>query len=236
MRDYLVLTLTATLGAMGEFAGHERRGTLDWPGRSAILGLVGAALGLRREADFSAIDGLGTAVAIFDAGAPLRDYHTVQTVPAAASKGAQSRPEAMRRAAAARKLNTVLTSRDYRMGSLYGIALWSGPLVQILEALEEPAFTLYLGRKSCPLAAPLAPRIVTSAGPVDALGAMVLPPWRAGAVARRIAADPGSIDADMTELRQDVPRDRQAWHFGPRDVALARVDIRPRAAGEERVA
>ena len=29
MTDYLVFTLSANLGAMGEFAGHERRGSLD---------------------------------------------------------------------------------------------------------------------------------------------------------------------------------------------------------------
>ena len=49
MIDYLVFTLSANLGAMGEFGGHERRSSLDWPGRSAIIGLLGAALGLRRS-------------------------------------------------------------------------------------------------------------------------------------------------------------------------------------------
>ena len=44
MNDYLVFTLASAFGAMGDLAGHERRGTLPWPGRSAILGLLGAAL------------------------------------------------------------------------------------------------------------------------------------------------------------------------------------------------
>ena len=92
MREHLVFTLTATIGSMGDLAGHERRGTWTWPARSAVVGLLGAALGLRREDDFAPLDRLVTAVAIFDDGAPLRDYHTVQTVPTAAAKHPQSRP------------------------------------------------------------------------------------------------------------------------------------------------
>ena len=96
MREHLVFTLTAALGAMGDLAGHERRGSWSWPGRSAILGLCGAALGLRRADDFARLDGLGMAVAIFSSGEPLRDFHTVETVPSAAAKHPQSRAEALR--------------------------------------------------------------------------------------------------------------------------------------------
>ena len=47
MVEHLVFTLCATLAANGDLAGHERRGTLTWPGRSAILGLLAAARGIR---------------------------------------------------------------------------------------------------------------------------------------------------------------------------------------------
>ena len=48
MNDYLVFTLASAFGAMGDLAGHERRGTLPWPGRSAILGLLGAGGGIEQ--------------------------------------------------------------------------------------------------------------------------------------------------------------------------------------------
>ncbi|MCL3883007.1 type I-E CRISPR-associated protein Cas5/CasD [Marivita sp. GX14005] len=225
MADMLVFTLSATLGAMGEFAGHERRGSLAWPGRSAILGLIGAAMGIRRNGDFSALDDLGMAVAIFDAGTPLRDYHTAQTVPSAAVKHPQSRPEALRRGRT--RLNTVLTSRDYRMAPLYGVALWDGPLDEIKAALERPVFQLYLGRKSCPLSAPLAPRRIEAGELEDALAQLRLPPWREGAVARQLVADEGTLQGAVTERRNDMPLDRELWHFGPRQVSIAPVEIRP---------
>lgn len=231
MSDYLVFTLAANLGAMGGLAGHERRGSLDWPGHSAIVGLLGAALGWRRDADFSVLDGLQLAVAIFDAGTPLRDYHTVQTVPSAKARRPQSRPAALR--AARRDLNTIITLRDYRCTPLYGVGL-SGVAPSMLSdlqrALLHPVFTLYLGRKSCPLAAPLAPRIVAADGPEQALAQTVLPPWRPQAVARRMAADVAMVaTAAHREQRNDVMIDRNHWHFVAREVAMVPVHIQPAA-------
>ncbi|MTH95098.1 type I-E CRISPR-associated protein Cas5/CasD [Roseibium sp. RKSG952] len=224
MRPYLVFSLTATLGAMGELAGHERRGSLVWPGRSAILGLLGAALGIKRGGDFTALDQLELAVAVFDPGTPMRDYHTVETVPTAAAKRPNSRPEALM--AARRKTNTTITLRDYRAGVLYGIAVWGDGLDKLAAALERPKFTLYLGRKSCPLAAPPGAKVVDSESPEAALEQLELPPWRRldhngrPATARVLIAG-----ADTGHWVNDVPRDRSRWHFSPRRVSLQNVEI-----------
>ena len=229
MPEHLIFTLTAALAAHGDLAGHERRGTLGWPGRSALLGLLGAALGLERGGDFATLDALHLAVAVFDEGRVLRDYHTVMTVPTAVAKRPQSRPEALR--AAGVRTNTTVTLRDYRMAALYGVAVWGGDLGPLLNALERPGFTLYLGRKSCPLAAPLGARIVESVGPAEAMMSLQLPPWRAGWVADRMALDAGDcVDAQYIEERQDQPIDRAAWHFAARHVAWANVRIAPGGA------
>ena len=227
MSDYLVFTLTASLAAMGDLAGHERRGSLTWPGRSALLGLLGAALGVQRDGDFVALDALHLAVAVFDAGQPLRDYHTVQTVPTAAAKRPQSRPEALATATKER-LNTTITLRDYRMAPLYGVAVWGGNLEALKAGLERPGFTLYLGRKSCPLAAPVGARVVQAEGPEAALSSLHLPPWRVGAIALTLVLDAAdAAKPDRTELRHDQPLDRAKWHFSPRKVAFQDVHITP---------
>lgn len=214
------------MGAMGEFAGHERRGSLIWPGRSAIIGMLGAAMGIRRDGDFSALDRLRMAVAIFEPGEVLRDYHTVQTVPTARAKRPQSRPAALRQAG--RGTNTAITLRDYRMGVLYGVAVWGGDLAPLADALRRPVFTLYLGRKSCPLAAPVNPQIVAAEGAAAALGQLRLPVWHGGARACVMASD----DADGVSgfQRHDVAIDRARWHFGPRQVGMVPVDIAPEVA------
>lgn len=226
MPDHLVFTLTAALGSAGDLAGHERRGSLGWPGRSAVLGMLAAALGIERGGNFSALDGLSMAVAVFDQGQPLRDYHTVQTIPTAVAKRPQSRPEALRQAGL--RANTTITLRDYRMGALYGVAVWGGALVPVLDALKQPRFALYLGRKSCPLAAPLGARIVQADGAEAALAQVQLPPWRAGAVARLLICDAADAPAAAhLEQRHDMPQDRVKWHFAPRQVAFQTVHIAP---------
>lgn len=218
MQDFLIFGLTASLGAMGELAGHERRGGLIWPARSAIIGLMGAALGIDRAGDFSALDALEISVAVFDTGAPLRDFHTIQSVPSAAAKNPNSRPEALR--AAGNDAATSITLRDYRAGVFYGVAVWGGDLPPIAAALKQPHFTLYLGRKSCPLAAPLGAKLVQAGRAEDALTQVILPPWPVKDTAHSlIETDP------MGEVVMDMARDRTLWHFDARRVGTRKVTI-----------
>lgn len=226
MAEHLVFTLCAALGAMGDLAGHERRGTLTWPGRSAVLGLVAAALGIRRgdDAGFARLDGLHMAVGVIDDGTPLRDYHTIETIPTATARNPDSRPAAITRAG---RTETTITLRDYRVGIAYAVALWPGPgwqgvLAEIGQALRQPVFTLYLGRKSCPLAAPPAPQLVEASGAVQALAQASRPPFAYHGDVRLIACDQPLAPGDVQDSRHDQPVDRAKWHFGSRTVYLHR--------------
>ena len=221
MREYLVFDLSAPMGAFGSYAGHERRGSEIMPPRSAVLGLLGAALGIQRSDHDrqAALRRYRVAVRLLAQSAPLRDYHTVQTVPAKIK-----RPNGRRAAieAIGRDIKTSITVRDYRTDVAFAVAAWSDeapwPLSQMKDALLRPAFVLYLGRKSCPLAAPLGPRIVAAADPVTALCSVPAPDWLRGAPGG-IASDPfpgGS--PDWTEAAPAEPLDRRLWHFGEREV------------------
>lgn len=231
MPEVLIFQLVAALGAMGEFAGHDRRGSLGLPGRSAVIGTLGAALGRRRNADFADLEALHIAVARFGPTAPLRDYHTVQTVPSAAVKAPQSRPEALRAAAALGRLNTVLTSRDYRADCVFGVALSGGDLPALARALRQPVFQTFLGRKSCPLSAPFDPQIVAATTPAEALSHLRLPPWIGARQMLEIVAEEGTdLGAPArVEIRHDRALDRGLWHFGPARYAIAHPDIRAEA-------
>lgn len=222
MPDHLVFTLSAAIGSMGDVAGHERRGTMLRPGRSAVLGLVAAALGLKRDdaEGLAALESLKLAVAVHDAGEPLRDYHTVQTIPSNVVKRPDSRRAAFK--AAKGRENTTVTQRDYRTDPLFAVALWGDDalLARISLALAHPTFCLWLGRKSCPLSAPTAPVIVEATGPIDALTHARLPPWRSGGTADMVASDPAPGISGRIERRHDQVRDRAAWHFSARDVVI----------------
>lgn len=229
MPEFLVFTLAAQIASFGGLAGHERRGSDTWPGRSALIGLLGAAMGTRRNdtAGQAALADLSFAVGALNTGVPLRDYHTVQTVPRTHKRPA-TRAAALRAADSKGDLNTLITQRDYRCGVLYTVALWGGgvPLSSLKAALERPHFVLYLGRKSCPLSALTCPRIVSAADPVEALRHAQLPHWHEGpTVPAFIASDWTDAIAGYepsTEWRHDEPRDRQGWHFAARQVRFLR--------------
>ena len=222
MREHLVFDLAAPMGAFGSYAGHERRGSEAMPSRSAVLGLLGAALGIER-ADHdgqAALRRYRAAVRPLAQGAPLRDYHTVQTVPAKIG-----RPHGRRAAieAIGRDINTSITVRDYRTDVAFVVAVWSEdapwPLSRLRDALLRPAFVLYLGRKSCPPAAPLAPRLVSGSDPVAVLRGACVPEWLGRGVPGGIASDPfAGGSPDWTEQAPAEPLDRGLWHFDEREV------------------
>lgn len=218
---HLVFGLSASFASNGELAGHERRGSLEWPGRSAIIGMMGAALGIDRGGDFSKLDSLKIATAIFNSGSHMRDYHTVQSIPAAATKHPNSRPEALRDA---KSIETSLTTRDYRNSVIYGIAVTGDNLEMIADALNHPHYTLYLGRKCCTLSAPPCPKVVEAESFEDAISQMTKPVWMKAITANRLAVDVYD-GANEVHTIHDMPADRSRWHFHPRKVAIRQVSI-----------
>lgn len=165
--QFLVFQLYGPLAAWGDIAVGEQRHSDAHPSRSAILGLVAAALGIRREqeADLKKIsESLGVAVMVEAEGEWLRDYHTAQVPPAKRKIKYYTRRDELKE----HDLYTILSQRDYRTDACYRVALWckqkgsSYSTDQIKFALSKPCFPLYLGRKSCPPALPLRPLIIES--------------------------------------------------------------------------
>jgi CRISPR system Cascade subunit CasD len=182
MRSFLLFRLYGSLASWGEIAVGEVRPTALQPTRSALLGLVGAGLGLRREDDaaFAALRAtLRFAVFVERAGVPARDYHTVQVAAPKRGRTPLTRADQLRERR--HDLGTILSYRDYRCDALYDVAAWHEggepvfPLGRLEAALKRPAFTLYLGRKSCPLSLPLGARVVEADNVLAALAAHPAP-------------------------------------------------------------
>ena len=222
MREHLVFGLYAPMGAFGSYAGHERRRSDNVPPRSAILGLLGAALGIdRADADKqTALRRYRVAVRPMTISEPLRDFHTVQTVPQKIK-----RPSSRRAAVAAigRNINTSLTIRDYCTDVAIAVAVWSEsgnwPLRHMAAMLRRPTFVLYLGRKSCPLAAPLDPSIVQAPDPITALRTVTPPDWLHPVAPGGVTCDPfPGGTPDRIVIAPVEPCDRVKWHFRPTKV------------------
>jgi CRISPR system Cascade subunit CasD len=189
MRDYLIFQLYGPLASWGDIAVGETRLSALTPTRSAILGLTAAALGIQRpdtvldpgqraelEAKHSALEGgYGLALKAEALGSPLIDYHTAE-VPSGQGFFTR-REEVVAVGIQKRKGNfkgTILSRREYRQDGWWVCALWARPgapypLQELCARLATPHFILYLGRKSCPIALPLSPKLVRAQWVEDAL-------------------------------------------------------------------
>ena len=172
MTDHLLFQLYGPFASWGEIAVGEIRPTADHPTKSAVLGIVGAALGLRRDQgrEHRALaEGLLYAVEVYRPGLLLRDFHTVQVPEKTLPSYCRTRADALRHAAD-QEANPLVSYREYRSDPYAIVALrvrlgfsfpWS--LADLKAHLERPRFPLYLGRKACPPALPLRPEILRAA-------------------------------------------------------------------------
>ena len=168
--SFLLFRLYGPLASWGEIAVGESRHTAVYPGKSALLGLLAAALGIRREEEEkqkALAEGYQFAVKVLSTGHLLQDYHTAQVPDSTGKINYSTRRDEL--VLGKLRLGTILSSREYRCDALSLVAvrpLETAPysLEELCNALREPKFYLYLGRKSCPLAAPLNPRIIAGKG------------------------------------------------------------------------
>lgn len=176
MTDYLILKLHGPMQAWGQATFEGRRPSSPFPGRSGLLGLLGACLGIRRE-ERQRLQALDNSVAFAlrcDRFTPMggdskvvkiTDYHTVLDA-REAYQGLKSH-------------ETIQTWREYLCDAAFTVAVWCHPdspftLDALTSAVKAPHFTPFLGRRSCPLSRPLLEAVVQADDPARALN-MVLP-------------------------------------------------------------
>ncbi len=164
--EYLVFRLYGPLASWGQAAVGGDRPTGLYPTRSALIGLLAAGLGIKRDEE-ELMTQLNNSVQLsvkqLVPSSLMRDYHTSQVPSTNRKVNHLTRKSELNE----KKLNTVLSSRDYRCDGLWVIAVnltqtSHFKLEQLQNGLKKPVFTLYLGRKSCPLALPVMPKIVTT--------------------------------------------------------------------------
>ena len=164
---FLLFQIYAPIVSWGEIAVGGERQSSRHPSKSAIIGLIAAALGIKREEEEllnSLSDNLGIAVQLHSGGQILKDFHTVQ-VPRSKSKVVyHTRREEL--LGFDEKDNAIISRREYRCDALSVIAVYlkneksEFSLEKIEGALREPSFHQYFGRKSCVPALPLAPLLI----------------------------------------------------------------------------
>ena len=139
----LLLRLAAPLQAWGADSKFETRKTGREPTKSGVIGLLAAALGLRRDETepLARLAQLQFGVRVEREGRLLVDFHTA------------NREEDREKGKA-----PYVTYRHYLEDAVFlvGVSSEDTAFLQELEqALCHPAFPLYLGRRSCPPTLPL---------------------------------------------------------------------------------
>ena len=216
MRQHLILKLEGPMQSWGKHSFEGLRPSEAFPGRSALLGLLGACLGIEREdreGQRQLAASVGFAVRC-DLGEhrPLKmtDYHTVKDA-RVDYQGLKSH-------------ETIQTWREYWQDAKYTVAIWNLPeagvsLQQLQAAVCKPVFTPVLGRRSCPLVRPLFEAITEAKDALTALS-QIAP------VAGMVYSEEGQSGQRQLQLR-DVPIIEQ-----PRQFATRRVYVQTLSAGE----
>ncbi|MDR7301413.1 type I-E CRISPR-associated protein Cas5/CasD [Haloactinomyces albus] len=217
----VALRLAGPLQSWGSRSRFVRRETETAPTKSGVLGLVAAARGMRRSDPLEGLLGLRFGVRLDQPGQLVRDFQTAQR-PKREKDGTTS-------------WSSLPLSHRYYVSDAVYLAVLEGDreLAEgIDEAVRSPEFPLYLGRRSCPPAGPVAVGVSEN----DLEGALASLPWMAGTrQQRRHRARTVRLatvcDADSEEpggeLVRDVPvsfdpnRRQHAW----RSITRGTVEV-----------
>lgn len=202
---FALFRLWGHMASWGTIAPGEYKNSVEYPTRSAILGLVAAALGYQHQdpRHRQLHEGLLVASRIDRPGIILRDYHTVHQAPEPGKREVcvlPTRREELKRYPSY-ELQTTLTRREYLNDAVYTVALYrpdtsSAPTLQeISQAFASPVFIPYIGRKSCPVGLPIRLTLSNGATLREALTDTKLPDYELskqmrGSVAYHAFRDP----------------------------------------------
>ncbi|MER6543154.1 type I-E CRISPR-associated protein Cas5/CasD [Streptomyces sp. NPDC001250] len=233
----LLMCFDAPMQSWGIRSQFASRDTATEPTKSGVVGLLAAALGLPQDADedIQHLATLRMGVRVDREGVVESDFHTVQNVPNTEGKNHR----------------TAVTKRFYLADALFLVALESDDtrlLHKLEDALHQPRWPLYLGRKAFVPARPIPIRGLPgehrsiTQRPLD--DALSLHPWlenqpRIRARQRATPTPPPPmwlrtiVDADPlaldVELRHDQPLSFRPQHraYAPRAVQISHIPLPP---------
>lgn len=235
----LAIHLSGTMCSWGDaFIGSYRSTDLH-PSKSSVVGIISAAMGIGRdERQTPLFTDYDYAVAASGLETKVRDYHTVQ-VSRTPQKEEVVRGGMRRMELERGDLNTILSEREYVCNGYYSVFVFPKDsceytLEAMRDALENPVYTPYLGRKSCPLSYPMCPEIIEGDRAYDMVASNVFKPfigdmermfrdWErtSGRIYSTFPLD--GTEPFSEEVRRDDMADRRRWQFSERREYCYRV-------------
>lgn len=171
MSDHtLAFVIDAPMQSWGASSRFQQRDTASWPTKSALVGIMAAAMGIDKHAEHEAeliapLAALRCTVLLWPKEAPvtrLLDFHTVgggfdKSIP-------MEKLSMPSKAGDGSAFGTVITRRTYLSDARF-IALFEGDhavLESCAAALRDPVWGVWFGRKCCPPSRPLGPVVADS--------------------------------------------------------------------------
>lgn len=213
----LTIRLTSPLQSYGGQAQFGRRTSGDYPSKSAVIGMLAAALGYSRDDQkIRKLNDLLFAVRVDQPGTMMTEFQTVEW-----------------------KANTrKLTYRDFLQDAVFVAAIGgtnNAEIDHLAAALRRPKFQLYLGRRANVPAGILKIELFENQSPVDVLETL---PWQASrwyqktrnkkeTVAVELIADHQLLGDRPVELTKDAVRtfDQRGRQFEFRPVSQQRINL-----------
>lgn len=218
----ILLKFAGPLQSWGTDSNFERRNTDRYPSKSAVIGMIAASFGFRRDEDdkLSELNSLDFAVRVDQPGKLLRDFHI------ATKKKKNGKVDRI-----------YLTNRYYLQDAVFVVAIGgtNNLLIEsITNALQSPYFQPFLGRRAIPLTADYFIGKVNK-GVIEALQEQ---PWQASKWYQNkyrknktkrleIYADGDLIDTSKFQMKRDLVRsfssEKREHSFRP--VAKMQVEL-----------
>lgn len=217
----ITIRLTSPLQSYGNEAKFNRRTSYYYPSKSAVIGMIAASLGYKRESNqIDNLKKLKFAIRIDQPAQTLTDFQVVEYHKSPTT------------------LTKKVTYRNYLQDAVYIVAISSDDdmiIDQIKYALKHPKFQIYLGRKANVPAGILKINDFKNMNPYDVL---VNLPWQASAwyqkkhnvekYSAEIIADADLMNHSQTELVKDEVGSfnrNQRYHIY-RAISTTRVSLK----------
>ena len=214
----LLLRLSGPMQSWGVQSRFTVRDTGLEPSKSGVVGILCAALGRRRDEPVADLAGLHMGVRVDQEGTLMRDFHT-------AGKGGY-----LKASGSIERSNVIVSTRYYLADARFLVGVKGdelGFLAQIHDALRDPVWPLYLGRKAFVPGEPvwLPDGLRLRKGLAESLRYY---PWLGSEPSRR----PEQVrlvldDPDGPETRPDWPISFADRRFAPRRLRMTFIPAPP---------
>lgn len=215
----VILKFSGPLQSWGTSSHFETRHTDTHPSKSAVIGMIAAGLGYRRDekTELERLNRLNFAVRVDQSGQILRDYHIARKYK---ENGDFEQ--------------NYVTNRYYLQDAVFVVALSSDDeslINDVKTAVVTPYFPLFLGRRALPPTADFYLGIFDT----DAITVLKEYPWQAaewyqknGSNLLQIYADENILKSKKIQIRRDIPvsfSQKEGRRFNPRKEAQISIKI-----------